>query len=134
MHFELADSRQFLERTAHTELASKFTFFYLDAHWYDDLPLARELSIIERHWQNFVAMVDDFRVPGDEGYGYDAYGPDKTLSLEYLQELLKSRQLESFFPAEPSSNETGPKRGCVVIARAGDTAARLRELRSLRPA
>jgi hypothetical protein len=134
VHFELADSRKFLEQQAGTDLANKFTFFYLDAHWYDDLPLARELSIIAGSWRNFVAMIDDFRVPGDDGYGYDAYGPNRTLSLEYLAEPMKAHQLEAFFPAQPSAQETGAKRGCVLIARAGATAARLRELSSLRPA
>jgi len=134
VHFQLADSRQFLENSARSELATKLAFFYLDAHWYDDLPLAQELDIIERGWRQFVVMIDDFRVPGDEGYRYDAYGPERTLAIEYLADILRSRNLEAFFPTASSAEETGPKRGCVVITRGGELAGRVQQIHSLRGA
>lgn len=43
-------------------------FFYLDAHWYEDWPLERELSLIERG----IVMVDDFDI-GYPGFGFDEY-------------------------------------------------------------
>jgi predicted O-methyltransferase YrrM len=132
VHFQLADSRRFLEQSARSELASKFALFYLDAHWYDDLPLAQELDIIERGWRQFVVLIDDFRVPGDEGYGYDNYGPKKILAIEYLADIMHSRDLEAFFPAESSAQETGSKRGCVVITRSGEPSQRLDGVASLR--
>jgi predicted O-methyltransferase YrrM len=132
VHFQFADSREFLEQSARSELASKFAFFYLDAHWYDDLPLAEELEIIERGWRQFVVMIDDFRVPGDDGYGYDNYGPNKALAIEYLADVMRTRNLEAFFPAVPSAEETGPKRGCVVITRSGELSQRLAGVASLR--
>jgi predicted O-methyltransferase YrrM len=134
IHFALADSRRFLEDAARSQLAKMFTFFYLDAHWYDDLPLAGELDLIERNWQNFVVLIDDFQVPGDEGYGYDVYGGGLALSSEYIADILKSRRLEAFYPACSSVEETGGKRGCVVITRQGDSATRLRSVASLRAA
>lgn len=42
---------------------------YLDAHWYEDWPLAGELALIERA----VVMVDDFDV-GHRRFGFDTYG------------------------------------------------------------
>jgi hypothetical protein len=134
VQFELADSRRFLENAARSDLAGKFAFFYLDAHWYDDLPLASELNIIERGWKDFFVMIDDFRVPGDDGYGYDTYGPSRTLSIELVKDILESRNLRAYFPATPSSQETGAKRGCVCITRAGGLSDRMRAIASLRAA
>lgn len=42
--------------------------FYLDAHWYDDWPLAGELELIQRG----VVMVDDFDI-GHPRFGFDSY-------------------------------------------------------------
>jgi hypothetical protein len=42
-------------------------FFYLDAHWNDDLPLAEEIEIIFARCPAAVVMVDDFRVPRVDG-------------------------------------------------------------------
>jgi predicted O-methyltransferase YrrM len=134
VEFTLADSRSFLEQAAQSELTGKFAFFYLDAHWYQDLPLWRELDIIERAWKKFVVMIDDFRVPGDDGYRYDAYGPNKTLSIEFLDDIMRSRNLAAFYPSAPSRQETGHKRGCVVITREGELAAKCREIASVRGA
>jgi predicted O-methyltransferase YrrM len=133
VHFELADSRRFLEAKAQSDLSRKFAFFYLDAHWYDDLPLSKELDIIESAWKNFVVMIDDFRVPGDTGYQFDTYSHDKTLSIKYLDDIIRTRKLAAFYPAAPSSQETGHKRGCVVITRNGDLTSRMSGIRSLRP-
>jgi hypothetical protein len=132
VHFELADSRRFLEKMARSDLAGKFAFFYLDAHWYDDLPLGAELEIIESNWKHFVIMIDDFRVPGDEGYGYDTYGFSRALSFELLANTVKSRHLDAFYPSAPSSQETGLKRGCIVVTRAGELAGRIHSSASLR--
>lgn len=88
------------------------TLFYLDAHWFDHLPLREEAELIVAHFPNAVIVVDDFEVPGDDGYGFDDYGPDKKLSADYLSAL---KTLNFYFPAKPSSEETGRKRGWVVL-------------------
>jgi hypothetical protein len=90
-------------------------FFYLDAHWYDHLPLKEELEIIYGRWKTAVVMVDDFQVPGTD-YGYDDYGPGKALILDYLKSL-RHLHLATFFPAAGPEQETGGKRGCIVLAR-----------------
>lgn len=43
-------------------------FFYLDAHWYDEWPLERELTLIETG----VVMIDDFDI-GHPRFGFDEY-------------------------------------------------------------
>lgn len=42
--------------------------YYLDAHWYKDWPLARELGLID----NGVVCIDDFNI-GDKRFGFDSY-------------------------------------------------------------
>ena len=60
-------------------------------------------------------MVDDFKIPGDPGYGYDSYRKRKELSIEYIKPLLIKHKLKSFFPVASSAHETGDKRGCILI-------------------
>jgi hypothetical protein len=63
---EALDSRAMLAKWA-----GKFErpLFYLDAHWYDDWPLAGELDLITRG----VVMIDDFDI-GHPRFGFDSYG------------------------------------------------------------
>ena len=88
-------------------------FFYLDAHWGEHLPLKEEIEVIFTNWNAPVVMVDDFQVPGTD-YGYDDYGPGKVLNMSYL-EPIQHLQLHAFFPAAEAKQETGAKRGCVVL-------------------
>ena len=92
-------------------------FFYLDAHWNADLPLAEELEIVFARCPAAVVMVDDFQVPDDPGYGYDDYGPGKTLTPDYIAPMVASHDLAAFYPATPATEESGERRGCVVLAR-----------------
>jgi predicted O-methyltransferase YrrM len=129
--FELGDSRAFLRGLAASGAAGATPFVYLDAHWYEDLPLAEEIDIIAAHWRQFVIMIDDFQVPGDEGYSYDRYG-EVALTVEYIRPSLERNGLAAFFPATPSTQETGARSGCVVLARREGLAAELAQLPLLR--
>jgi hypothetical protein len=109
-------------------------FFYLDAHWYKYLPLRDELEIIFSGFARPVVMIDDFRVPGDPGYGYDDYGPETgVLSWEYIGPAVPATAAV-FYPARASGEETGRRRGCVVLCAAGPSAERLGGLATLRAA
>jgi hypothetical protein len=89
------------EQTAGCEL----TFFYLDAHWYDHLPLLDEMTLILERMSNSVIMVDDFQVPDDPGYCYDDYGEGQVLDLRYLLPLAHY-DFAIFFPDVPSYLES----------------------------
>jgi hypothetical protein len=115
VHLHVGDSRPFL-RSMTDRLAGKRCLFYLDAHWYDDLPLADELRIISAAWPDFVVIVDDFKVEGDHKYYFDDYGPGKQLSLENLP-LDEMPDVRIWFPSTPGVEENYPYRGCVVLAR-----------------
>jgi predicted O-methyltransferase YrrM len=108
------DSRKYLNNLATRKNIDKekVTFFYLDAHWQDDLPLKEELEIILNHWKKAVIMIDDFKVEGDSGYGFDNYGEGRQLSFKYIENKIKGSFV--FFPVD-SGNETGEKRGSVVL-------------------
>jgi hypothetical protein len=113
----LGDSRQFLRRVlaGSRERAEKL-FIYLDAHWYADLPLSEEVEIITSAVKDYLIMIDDFCVPGDTGYGFDSYGPEKTLDIEYLRGAVEKAGCDIAFPTLPSYRESGVKRGCIVLS------------------
>ena len=132
VHFCLGDSRQFLHRLVQDSTVPKDrVFFYLDAHWQDDLPLREEVDLIFRNWTRPVVMIDDFQVPDDSGYQYDDYGDGKKLCLDYL-ETVAHLGFVPFFPALPSSQEVGLKRGWVVLASDGESIDQLRAVAQLR--
>jgi len=132
IHALCDDSRAALRKLARrAELRGRSLFFYLDAHWGQDLPLQEEVEIIATYWPHAVVMVDDFAVPDDAGYGYDDYGEARALTLEYLS---RSRNVSYgvFFPAASSDAESGARRGCVLLAFRPDVVKALSQVRSLR--
>lgn len=134
IHPEFGDSRTFLKNLAATPgMPCDRVFFYLDAHWNADLPLAEELEIIARSWSDPVIMIDDFEVPDDPGYKFDDYGPGKRLSVALLPDGITSG-FRLFWPAIRAQQESGWRRGCVVAARrdrAGSELAKLPVLREI---
>jgi predicted O-methyltransferase YrrM len=101
--------------------------FYLDAHWGDDLPLKAELEAVADGWDDSVVIIDDFEVPGDPGYGFDDYGEGRRLSVDYLPSLSASR----FWPRADSRNETGFRRGSIILG-FGEAAKALNDFTTLR--
>lgn len=113
VHIFNLDSREFLSTM---DLSGKRCgFFYLDAHWGEDLPLAGEIELITQKSSSFVIMIDDFQVSNDSGYGYDDYGVGKRLSLRDFP-FDSDRRFVSYFPARHSTEESGRQRGCIVLA------------------
>ncbi len=111
IEIEHGDSRAFLRKLADRPQDQR-SFIYLDAHWQDDVPRHEELKIIHQRWQEVVVMIDDFLVPDDEGYGFAQYG-GKPLTTDYLPPL---PGWVMYFPSAKSSEETGSKRGSIVMA------------------
>jgi hypothetical protein len=98
-------------------LSSGTLFFYLDAHWGDDLPLVGEVDMVFNRCPSAVVMIDDFRVPTDDGYHYDDYGPGRTLVSDYIRPAVLAHRLQAFYPSTASAAESGERRGCVVLAK-----------------
>jgi hypothetical protein len=112
----LADSREFLRGLLAMPLGAP-AIFYLDAHGDADLPLADEIHVIFALCPKAVALIDDFQVPDDAGYGYDAYGPGQILNASCIGPVIGKQRLSAFYPTTPSSMETGMRRGCVVLCK-----------------
>jgi tetratricopeptide (TPR) repeat protein len=127
------DSRTFLQRYVKLFAGTAPCFFYLDAHWdAADLPLLEELRIVLAQAPRSVAMIDDFQVWDDPGYAYDDYGPGRRLTLDYLAPLAPLGP-RYFFPLA-SEQETGARRGSLVLTVDDATAATLAQAATLRPA
>jgi hypothetical protein len=119
VHVSYGDSRAFLRSLAgEVSFPSRGVFFYLDAHWGRDLPLQDELSLIFEEWSDAVILIDDFQVHDDPGYGFDDYGPGRRLCVDYLPDRAWSEYV-ALYPAVPSGEETGKKRGCIVLVANG---------------
>lgn len=76
-------------------------------------------------------MIDDFKVPDFPGYGYDKYPSGESLDLEYLSPL-SNLGLQLFFPTVDPKNETGKKRGCVVLTLNKEYSEKLQSLSTLK--
>lgn len=112
----LADSRAFLKTVLESgELPDGPLFCYLDAHWEDDLPVWEEIDLVFAARPSSVAVIDDFRVPGDRGFRYDDYGPGKCLSVIDLRANVAA-EVDLLFPRRSSAAETGARRGMAVLA------------------
>lgn len=135
VHVAHGDSRTELRRWVEADDApykGQAVVAYLDAHWNADMPLVEELDILFRNCPNAVAMVDDFQVPGDAGYGFDDYGEGRALTEEYVLPVMRNHRLAAFYPSLPSRQETGSQRGCVVLCGAATHGAALAEIPALR--
>ena len=88
-------------------------FFYLDAHHENDYPLLDELKFITSFYNNNLILIDDFQVPGDDGYGFDSFN-GKKLNLNLISSSLIGENY-IYFPKVSSKIETGRLRGYVLI-------------------
>ena len=105
--------------------------FYLDAHWENYLPLREELELIFETYRNAIVVIDDFNVEDDPGYGFDSYGPDKTLNLDLLRRC-NVPPMFIFYPSTRSDQETGMRRGWAVITTNAEMARKLESITLLR--
>ncbi len=107
------DSRKFLHKLKKdSDLIQDRCFFYLDAHWGKDVPLKEEIETIASCWDSYIIMIDDFKVPDDDGYLYGSYG---TLEAIGIEDLHRKYGLASFFPVLKSADEDQPSIGCTVL-------------------
>ena len=134
VHIENFDSIEALNRWSNIPgIASKRTLFYLDAHWQKHLPLCEELKLIDRNFKFWVVVIDDFRVPLDDDYGFDDYGPGQVLDMDYINRCGIKRGI-AFFPSVSGKWETGEKRGYMVLVSDQEFAKTCSAMQLLRPA
>ena len=109
--FRVGKSEVILKEILDDIASDKLIFFYLDAHWGSNLPLREELLSVLDWGGNFIAIIDDFYVSSDLGYGFDSYG-DKAVGPQEVPNFMNS---ELFSLNSDSRYETGAKRGSGVL-------------------
>jgi predicted O-methyltransferase YrrM len=101
-------------RSLSSTLSRALNFVYLDAHWNEYLPLRDELLIL-KNWQNTVVMIDDFKVPSDERFGWDKYDDEQEICLQHIDGSFGGNAV--YFPNYPATDEGAvAARGYCVIA------------------
>jgi len=103
------NSAQELKNVLTTIKPTSTILAYLDAHWEQELPTAQELEHLISWGNNWVAVIDDFKVPDDDSYGFDQYGDliiDHTLLPAGVRLLV---------PSKSSEFETGARRGTGYV-------------------
>ena len=91
--------------------------FYLDAHWYKDLPLAEEIRIIRDQCKRGVIVIDDFFVSGSPGFDFDEY-PGVRIDRKIVDSVLGKPEAKPLIyePCYPSEREPyGKATGFGVI-------------------
>jgi hypothetical protein len=118
-----ASSPDFLRRVLPSVAADETPMVYLDAHWYEYLPLEDELEILAELCPRAVVAIDDFHIPHRPGFAFDEY-PGKRLDVDLIRGPLASRRsdvvvmLSDYDPAwEPPAHPTGM---AVVLLGIGD--------------
>ncbi len=91
---------------------SRKVFAYLDAHWFDYLPVTDELISLVQWGGEFIALIDDFENPYDSGYGFDQYKNGNTIGMHLIPRNLG---LRCFVPAIDSAKEGVNKRGTAYV-------------------
>ena len=90
---------------------NKNVIAYLDAHWTGKVPTTTEIEALYNWGDNWIAIVDDFKVDSDLKYGFDVHdGFEVDLST-----VPKLPGLQVWVPSEISKSETGARRGTAYI-------------------
>jgi len=70
---------------------SGLTLFFLDAHWYNYLPLPDEIKSISLQSSDAILVIHDFQVPGHNEYGFDVCN-GKAIGMEMLTSSVDSNK------------------------------------------
>lgn len=102
VHIAHANSPEFLRKNISLGLLGKNPFFFLDAHWYDYLPLLDELREILTLGKGTVC-IHDFKVPNMAEFKFDTYN-GMPLSVEMIRPILELTDVryDIYFPCYPS--------------------------------
>jgi hypothetical protein len=115
------DSIDFLEHVlgAQPHLLERPTLFWLDAHGYGfRWPLREEVVWITERFAEPLILIDDFRVPGRDQFGFDAYD-GQACSLEHIADAIRM-PYDLHLPAySERTSPFHPLRGWGLLTRRG---------------
>ena len=113
LHFQHGDSRIALAAWMAGEAPGARPMVYLDAHFFEDLPLAKEVELaVERG--HCVIVIDDFKIPHDTAFGWDKKRGYE-IKMEVLADVLPPDRVRVLYPAHAAREETGYHRGTCII-------------------
>jgi len=112
LNLVLGDSASFLKELKNYE---DTILVYLDAHWYEDLPLNHELKILSK-FQNVVILIDDFDIPNTLGWNFDSYSKTNIT----LKDISIPESYSIYFPNYKPQDDGGFKTGCLVLVKGSE--------------
>jgi FkbM family methyltransferase len=82
-------SQDFIERLSRRpSIFEDRVLFWLDAHGYGfQWPLRQEIAFITSRFKAGYILIDDFKVPNEDTFGFDRYG-DQECSFEYVRDSI----------------------------------------------
>ena len=94
-------SQEFLKRIAqeHAYLFEGNVLFWLDAHGYGfKWPLKEEIAFITMNFKAAYILIDDFKVPGLQCFGYDEYR-GQVCSFDYIRDSFGTDDFDLYYPS-----------------------------------
>ncbi len=111
-------SQEFLTRLSkNSSIFKERVLFWLDAHGYGfQWPLRDEIAFITSRFASGYILIDDFRVPDGDAFGFDKYG-DQECSFEYIQNSISpATEYNLYYPNYREKTSTfHPLRGWGLI-------------------
>jgi hypothetical protein len=113
-------SQNFLERlrNQYADIFQDNALYWLDAHGYGfKWPLKEEVSFITNHCRKGFILIDDFKVPGLDCFGYDKY-EDQECSFEYISASLNpALSYDLYYPSYTDiTSKHHPLRGWCLLS------------------
>lgn len=105
-------------RDQYPDVFHKNALYWLDAHGYGfTWPLRDEVSFITNNCKSAFILIDDFKVPGLDCFGYDSY-EDQECSFEYIADSLNpSVPYDLYYPSyTDKTSKHHPLRGWCLLA------------------
>lgn len=110
-------SQEFMHRFKDRGVRSDRTLFWLDAHGFGfDWPLRQEVAFITNYFKSALVLIDDFKVPGLDCFGYDVY-ESQECSFEHIETSLNpAKSYRLFYPNYTTrTSDYHPLRGWGLI-------------------
>jgi len=123
LYHETSQDFLFRLQERHPGIFQQRVLFWLDAHGYGfKWPLKEELSFITEKFPQALILIDDFKVPGKDMFGYDAY-EGQVCSYEYIKDSLNpAHSYRIYYPNYTEhTSKHHPLRGWGLIVYGGES-------------
>ena len=94
------------------DIKTRKTLFWLDAHGYGfPWPLKEEVAFVTGEMKQGYMLIDDFKVPDNEAFGYDSYD-GQVCSFDYIKDSIAPRDFNLYYPCyKEKTSKHHPLRG-----------------------